>query len=117
MLSVHLRYGPETAGTITAGDLARMKPTALVVNTARAELFEPGALVAALRAGRPGYAAVDVYEHEPVSPGSNPLLAMETVLSVPHIGWAEWDTFEQYFGETFQAIADHLEAGRGAAGG
>ncbi len=107
VLSVHLRYAPETAGSISAADLAGMKPTALVVNTARAELFAPGALVAALRAGRPGYAAVDVYEDEPVSPGSDPLLAMDNVLCVPHLGWAEWDTFEQYFGETFRALVSH----------
>ncbi len=110
VLSVHVRYAPETAGTITAADLALMKPTALIVNTARAELFARGALVAALRAGRPGFAAVDVYDEEPVSVGSDPLLAMENVLCVPHLGWAEWDTFEQYFGETFQAIATALNS-------
>ena len=108
VVSVHIRYAPETAGTVTAADLALMKPTALVVNTARAELFAPGALVAALLAGRPGFAAVDVYEQEPVSAGSDPLLAMENVLCVPHLGWAEWDTFEQYFAETFHAITAHL---------
>lgn len=108
VLSVHLRYGPETAGAVTGADLARMKPTALLVNTARAELLQPGALVAALRAGRPGYAAVDVYEEEPVRPGSDPLLGMENVLCTPHLGWAEWDTFELYFSETFKAMAEYL---------
>ncbi len=110
VLSVHLRFGPETVGSITASDLARMKLTALLLNTARAELIERGALADALRAGRPGYAAVDVYEDEPVRPGSDPLLAMDNVLCTPHLGWAEWDTFELYFAETFMAVVDYLAA-------
>ena len=107
VLSLHLRFNAETAGSVTAADLGRMKPTALLVNTARAELIEPGALLAALRAGRPGFAALDVFDHEPVPPG-DPLLAMDNVLCTPHLGWAEWDTFELYFSETFKAVAEHL---------
>jgi D-3-phosphoglycerate dehydrogenase len=80
-----------------------MKPSALLVNTSRAELIQPGALLAALKKGRPGYAALDVYEEEPVSP-DHPLLRMPNVLCTPHLGWAEWDTFEAYFGETFAQI-------------
>ena len=108
VLSIHLRYNPQTAGSVTAGDLARMKPTSLLVNTARAELIKPGALLSALRAGRPGFAALDVFDVEPPTVGTEPLLAMPNVLCTPHLGWAEWDTFEQYFGETFQAVAEYL---------
>jgi D-3-phosphoglycerate dehydrogenase len=79
-----------------------MKPTALIVNTARAELIAPGALLAALRKGRPGYAAVDVYEQEPAL--EHPFLSMPNVLCTPHLGWAEWDNFELYFREAFEQI-------------
>jgi D-3-phosphoglycerate dehydrogenase len=81
-----------------------MKPTALFVNVARAELIAPGALVAALERGRPGYAAVDVYEQEPVIGGDHPLLRMPNVLCTPHLGWAEWENFELYFREAFEQI-------------
>lgn len=108
VLSIHLRYNPQTAGTIGPADLARMKPTALLINTARAELIQPGALLAALQAGRPGFAALDVFDTEPPRPGSDPLLAMDNVLAVPHLGWVEHDTFELYFSETFRAVAAHL---------
>jgi D-3-phosphoglycerate dehydrogenase / 2-oxoglutarate reductase len=79
-----------------------MKPTSLLVNTARAELIAPGALLAALHKGRPGYAAVDVYENEPVA--DHPLLTMPNVLCTPHLGWAEWTNFELYFREAFEQI-------------
>ena len=105
VLSLHIRLTPETRGIVGTEDLGRMKPTALIVNTARAELIQPGALVAALRAGRPGYAAVDVYEEEPIIGGDHPLLAMPNALCLPHLGWAEWDNFELYFAETFEQIA------------
>jgi D-3-phosphoglycerate dehydrogenase len=85
-------------------DLDRMKPTALIVNTSRAELIAPGALLAALRKGRPGYAAVDVYEHEPVTNANHPFLSMPNVLCTPHLGWAEWTNFELYFLEAFEQI-------------
>src|SRR5215469_286534 len=104
VLSLHVRLNATTRGIVGPGDLARMKPTALIVNTARAELIAPGALVAALQAGRPGYAAVDVYEEEPVTGGNHPLLKMPNTLCVPHLGWAEWDNFDLYFGEAFEQI-------------
>jgi D-3-phosphoglycerate dehydrogenase len=104
ILSLHVRLRPETRGIVGPDDLARMKPTALIVNTARAELIAPGALVEALRKGRPGYAAVDVYEKEPVTAGDHPLLKMPNALCVPHLGWAEWDNFELYFRECFEQI-------------
>jgi D-3-phosphoglycerate dehydrogenase len=107
VLSLHLRLNPQTRGVIGAEDLARMKPTALLVNTSRAELLQPGALVAALQKGRPGYAAVDVYENEPVTGGDHPLLRMPNALCMPHLGWAEWETFEAYFGEAFANVADY----------
>jgi D-3-phosphoglycerate dehydrogenase len=104
VLSLHVRLSADTRGIVGAEDLARMKPTALIINTARAELIAPGALVAALKAGRPGYAAVDVYEEEPVTDGNHPLLKMPNALCVPHLGWAEWDNFDVYFGEAFHQI-------------
>ena len=81
-----------------------MKPASLLVNTARAELIAPGALLDGLRRGRPGFAAVDVYEQEPITGGDHPLLSMPNVLCTPHLGWAEWSNFEQYFRETFEQI-------------
>ncbi len=110
VLSLHPRLLPETRGIVGPDELARMKPTALLVNTARAELIQPGALVAALERGRPGYAAVDVYDDEPVLHGDHPLLRMPIALCVPHIGWAEWDNFDLYFGEAFEQIVAY---GRG----
>jgi D-3-phosphoglycerate dehydrogenase / 2-oxoglutarate reductase len=104
VLSLHVRLTAETRGIVGRDDLARMKPTALIVNTSRAELIEPGALVAALKLGRPGYAAVDVYEEEPIVGGNHPLLRMPNALCVPHLGWAEWDNFELYFKEAFEQI-------------
>lgn len=104
VLSLHVRLVSETRGMIGPEDLARMKGTALLVNTARAELIRPGALVEALSRGRPGFAAVDVYEDEPVPP-DHPLLAMPNVLCTPHSAWAEWDNFELYFREAFEQIA------------
>jgi D-3-phosphoglycerate dehydrogenase / 2-oxoglutarate reductase len=104
VLSLHVRLAKETRGMVGADDLARMKPSALLVNTARAELIAPGALLAALRAGRPGFAAVDVHEEEPVAP-DHPLLAMPNVLCTLHSAWAEWDNFELYFREAYEQIA------------
>jgi D-3-phosphoglycerate dehydrogenase / 2-oxoglutarate reductase len=104
VLSLHVRLTRDTRGIVGPADLARMKPTALIVNTARAELIQPGALLDALRKGRPGYAAVDVYEQEPIVDGNHPLLAMPNVLCTPHLGWAEWDNFELYFREAFEQI-------------
>jgi D-3-phosphoglycerate dehydrogenase len=104
VLSLHVRLRPDTTGIVGPEDLARMKPTALIVNTSRAELIQPGALLAALRAGRPGYAAVDVYEQEPIMHGDHPFLSMPNVVCTPHLGWAEWDNFELYYAEAFEQI-------------
>jgi D-3-phosphoglycerate dehydrogenase / 2-oxoglutarate reductase len=104
VLSLHVRLRPDTSGIVGPDELSRMKPTSLLVNTSRAELIQPGALLAALRAGRPGYAAVDVYEQEPVTNGDHPFLSMPNVLCTPHLGWAEWDNFELYFRECFEQI-------------
>ncbi|HKT17063.1 MAG TPA: D-2-hydroxyacid dehydrogenase family protein [Stellaceae bacterium] len=103
VLSLHLRLSKETRGIVGPEDLARMKPSALLVNTGRAELIEPGALLTALRHGRPGFAAVDVYEEEPVPP-DHPFLSMQNVLCTPHSAWAEWENFELYFREAYEQI-------------
>jgi D-3-phosphoglycerate dehydrogenase / 2-oxoglutarate reductase len=112
VLSLNLRLSKDTRGFVSAEDLARMKPTALLVNVARAELIQPGALVEALRKGRPGYAAVDVYEQEPIVDGNHPLLALPNALCVPHLGWAEWNNFELYFGEAFAQIVAYEKGER-----
>ncbi len=109
VLSLHLRLRSETAGIVAPDDLASMKSTALLVNTARAELIQPGALLNALRLGRPGYAAVDVYEREPIIGGQHPFLSMPNVLCTPHLGWAEWDNFELYFREAFEQIIAYAQ--------
>jgi len=104
VLCVLTRLSADTRGIVTAEDLARMKPAALFVNTARAALVEPGALAEALRKGRPGFAAVDVYENEPVLNGDHPLLEMDNALCTPHTAWLVQDTYESYFGEAFENI-------------
>jgi D-3-phosphoglycerate dehydrogenase len=104
VLSLHLRLTKETRGIVTAADLASMKPDALLVNTSRAELIERGALVDALRAGRPGFAAVDVYEEEPVLDASHPLLALDNAVCTPHLGYVEKDSYELYFGQAFDHV-------------
>jgi D-3-phosphoglycerate dehydrogenase / 2-oxoglutarate reductase len=109
ILSLHVRLTRDTYGIVGADDLDRMKPTALLVNTARAELIAPGALLGALRKGRPGYAAVDVYEQEPVTGGNHPFLSMPNVLCTPHLGWAEWTNFELYFREAFEQIVAYAQ--------
>jgi D-3-phosphoglycerate dehydrogenase len=104
VLSLHMRLVPATRGIVTAGDLARMKPSALLVNTSRAPLIEPGALVAALKAGRPGMAAVDVFEAEPVRDPQHPLLTMSNVVATPHIGYVTRDEYELQFTDIFDQI-------------
>ncbi len=104
VLSLHMRLVDATRGIVTADDLARMKPSALLVNTSRAPLIEPGALVAALRAGRPGMAAVDVFEQEPVRDPDHPLLRMENVVATPHIGYVTHDEYELQFADIFDQI-------------
>jgi D-3-phosphoglycerate dehydrogenase len=104
VLSLHTRLVPATRGIVTKTDLERMKPSALLVNTSRAGLIEPGALVAALRSGRPGMAAVDVFEEEPLRDPSHPLLNMDNVLCTPHIGYVTHEEWEEQFADVFDQI-------------
>ncbi|MFM2399378.1 MAG: hypothetical protein RL341_1535 [Pseudomonadota bacterium] len=103
ILSLHLRLSETTLGSVTLADLALMKPEALLVNAARAELIAPDALVAALNRGRPGFAAVDVFDSEPILQG-HPLLRMENTLCTPHIGFVEKNSYEMYFAAAFENI-------------
>jgi D-3-phosphoglycerate dehydrogenase / 2-oxoglutarate reductase len=96
-----MRLVDATRHIVTADDLARMKPTALLVNTSRAALIAPGALVTALQAGRPGFAAVDVYEEEPVTDVNHPLLAIPNVVATPHIGYVSREEYEIQFADVF----------------
>ena len=105
IVSLHMRLVEATRGIVTSGDLARMKPTALLVNTSRAPLIEPGALASALRAGRPGMAAVDVFEEEPVTDTRHPLLALGNVVCTPHIGYVAREEYETQFSDIFDQIA------------
>jgi D-3-phosphoglycerate dehydrogenase / 2-oxoglutarate reductase len=107
VLSLHMRLVDATRGIVTAEDLVRMKPTALLVNTSRAPLVAPGALVNALRAGRPGMAAVDVYEKEPLRDVNDPLLTMPNVVCTPHIGYVTRDEYELQFTDIFDQIVDY----------
>lgn len=102
VLSLHIKLSNETRGIVTADDLAAMKPTALLVNSSRAGLIEAGALEAALKAGRPGFAAVDVYEEEPVI--DHPLLHLDNAICTPHLGYVEKDSYELYFGAAFENL-------------
>lgn len=102
VLSLHIRLAPETRGIVTASDLAAMKSSALLVNTSRAGLIEPGVLEEALRAGRPGSAAVDVYESEPLE--DHPLLHLDNVVCTPHLGYVEKDGYENFFGTAFDQL-------------
>ena len=104
VLSLHMRLVQATRGIVTAADLARMKPDAVLVNTSRAQLIERGALVDALRTGRPGFAAVDVYEHEPLTDPDDPLLRMENVVCTPHIGYVTREEYELQFSDVFDQI-------------
>jgi D-3-phosphoglycerate dehydrogenase len=104
VISLHLRMIPETRGIVTAADLARMKPGALIVNTSRSALIEPGALVEALKRGRPGRAAVDVYEDEPVLNAAHPLLALDNAVCTPHLGYVERAGYEGMFTSIFDQI-------------
>lgn len=104
VISLHMRLVDATRHIVTAADLARMKPTSLLVNTSRAQLIEPGALVNALRAGRPGMAAIDVYEDEPLRDTNHPLLTMANVVCTPHIGYVSRDEYEVQFTDIFDQI-------------
>jgi D-3-phosphoglycerate dehydrogenase / 2-oxoglutarate reductase len=107
IVSLHKRLVPETRGMVTRSDLLRMKPTALLVNTSRAQLIAPGALVESLRFGRPGMAAVDVYDEEPLRDPKHPLLAMDNVIATPHIGYVTRDEYEVQFSDVFDQIVSY----------
>ena len=111
VVSLHMRLVADTRGIVTAGDLACMKPTALLVNTSRAGLIGPGALAAALRAGRPGMAAVDVYEEEPLRDTRHELLTLDNVVCTPHIGYVTREEYELQFSDIFDQILAYA-AGR-----
>jgi D-3-phosphoglycerate dehydrogenase / 2-oxoglutarate reductase len=105
IVTLHMRLVPATRHIVKAEDLARMRPDSMLVNTSRAPLIEPEALVAALRAGRPGYAAVDVFEDEPVRDPNLPLLQFDTVVATPHIGYVTREEYETQFIDIFDQIA------------
>ena len=111
VLSLHMRLVDATRGIVTAADLTRMKPGAPLVNTSRAALIERGALVAALRAGRPAMAAVDVYDEEPLTNRDDPLLTMDNVVCTPHIGYVTRDEYELQFADIFEQVVAYA-AGR-----
>jgi D-3-phosphoglycerate dehydrogenase len=104
VVSLHMRLVAATRGIVTGADLARMKPTALLVNTSRAGLIEPGALVRALEQGRPGQAAVDVFDEEPVYDAADPLVSRPDVLATPHIGFVTREEFELQFATVFEQV-------------
>lgn len=107
VLSLHLRLAESTRGSVTLDDLSRMKSTALLVNTSRAELIESDALIAALNRGRPGMAAVDVFESEPILQG-HALLRLENCICTPHIGYVEQDNYELMFGSAFDNVVNFI---------
>ncbi|WP_417662026.1 D-2-hydroxyacid dehydrogenase family protein [Pseudomonas sp.] len=109
IISLHLRLSEQTKHLVNAVDLASMKPSALLVNTSRAELIAPGALLAAIDKGRPGYAALDVFETEPLISLDNPLLNHPKITCSPHIGYVEKHSYEQYFGEAFTNILNFFD--------
>ena len=104
VITIHVRLGPETKHSITFDDLSRMRSSAILVNTSRAALVEPGALLRALDAGRPGMAAVDVYEQEPMTDANNPLMQRPNVICTPHIGYVTAEEFDLQFSDVFQQI-------------
>ena len=108
-MSLHIPLNKETRGIVKHSDLARMKPTALIVNTSRGPIIEEGALVRALKEGRPGFGAVDVYDDEPVLNGNHPLLKMDNVVCTPHLGYVDRDTYEKYYGAAVDSILAYAE--------
>ena len=108
VVSLHLRLSEATQHIVTAADLALMKPTAILVNTSRAELIEPDALISALNRGRPGMAAVDVFETEPILQG-HALLRLENCICTPHIGYVEQGSYEEYFGTAFDNVVNFIK--------
>jgi D-3-phosphoglycerate dehydrogenase len=108
VLSLHLRLNDETLGVVRLEDLCRMKPTSLLVNVSRSELIEPDALLGALNRGRPGMAAIDVFESEPILQG-HALLRLENCICTPHIGYVEQDSYEMYFGAAFENVVNFIK--------
>jgi D-3-phosphoglycerate dehydrogenase len=108
VISLHLRLVDETRGIVKLADLMRMKPTALLVNTSRAELIEPDALISGLNRGHPGMAAIDVFESEPIMQG-HALLRLENCICTPHIGYVEQDSYELYFGTAFDNVVNFIK--------
>jgi D-3-phosphoglycerate dehydrogenase / 2-oxoglutarate reductase len=108
VLSLHLRLNEETTGCVRLQDLSLMKPTSLLVNTARAELIDSDALIAGLNRGRPGMAAVDVFESEPILQG-HALLRLENCICTPHIGYVEQNSYELYFGAAFENVINFVK--------
>ena len=111
VVSLHMRLVADTRGIVTAADLACMRPTALLVNTSRAGLIQPGALAGALRAGRPGRAAVDVYEEEPLRDPRHELLTLDNVVCTPHIGYVTREEYELQFSDIFDQILAYAAGG------
>jgi len=107
VVTLHLRLNKNTAGIVSANDLSLMKTTSVLVNTARAELIEAGALQKCLKAGRPGFAGIDVYEDEPIKNANFELLTMPNVVCTPHLGYVEKNSYELYFGKAFENIANY----------
>lgn len=108
IVTLHLRLNEATRGIVKEADLRLMKPTATLINTARAELLEKGALINALKAGTPGFAALDVYEEEPVYDKNYELLRMPNVICTPHLGYVEKNGYELYFGKAFENIVEFI---------
>jgi len=111
IVSLHMRLVEATRGIVTSDALARMKPTALLVNTSRAGLIEPGALIQALGVGRPGLAALDVFDHEPLDDPDDPLLHMDNVTCTPHIGYVSREEWELQFSDIFDQINAYAAGG------
>lgn len=109
VVSIHIRLKAETKGIIKAADLAFMKPSALLVNTSRAALIEKEALLTALKNGRPGFAAIDVYDEEPIFDKNHPFLKMSNVICTPHLGYVEMESYELYFSIAFQNVLDFIK--------
>lgn len=108
VLSLHLRLNESTRNIVRLEDLSRMKTSAMIVNTSRAELIEPDALISALNRGRPGLAAIDVFEQEPILQG-HALLRLENCICTPHIGYVEKDNYEMYFGAAFDNVVNFIK--------
>ncbi|MFB6456649.1 D-2-hydroxyacid dehydrogenase family protein [Chitinophaga sp. Hz27] len=109
VVSLHLRLNKDTAGIVEEADLLQMKSSAVLVNTSRAELIAPGALLKSLEAGHPGFAAVDVYEEEPIYDTNYPLLQLPNVICTPHIGYVEHDSYELYFSKAFENVINYIQ--------